>query len=135
MVSVFEQQKIALKHFNIDIDIIDEDCRDMVIFFNEMGLTTKYCCSGHNTSIYQVMFADNVTDKMIGDFLYSLLPINETGEIRRTLVQQKGTFTKWARAIDGEIIYNWEYIVDMPMKNTNIINALEDLALMKQLLK
>lgn len=89
----------------INYDEIDELCRPIVKFFNEVGLTTKFSCQGHDcksNNEFHIMFHESVTDDMISEFIskYSS-KYNHTPFI--------GKFSKWIRKCNGEIIGNWEY--------------------------
>lgn len=45
---------------------IDEKCVDMVLFFNQIGMKTKFCCEGHDKSIYYICF--DVSDDQMYKF-------------------------------------------------------------------
>lgn len=57
--------------------IDDKDCIPLVEFFNEIGLKTKWCCSGkkslfkrkHGYNFYYIIFDDEVTDEKLNEVL------------------------------------------------------------------
>lgn len=52
--------------------IDDKECIPMVAFFNQEGLPTKMCCSGHglvNQSLFWISFDNSVTEKDIENFM------------------------------------------------------------------
>lgn len=57
--------------------IDDKDCIPLVEFFNEIGLKTKWCCSGkrtlfkrkHGYNFYYIIFDDEVTDEKLNEAL------------------------------------------------------------------
>ena len=52
--------------------IDDKACIPMVEFFNQEGLPTKMCCSGHGTinqSLFWISFTDTVTEEDIENFM------------------------------------------------------------------
>lgn len=66
---------MTIKHLDktviIEIDgkevEVDEHCKDMVLFLNEIGMKTKMCCQGHEKPIYRIWFdvSDDVMQKFI----------------------------------------------------------------------
>lgn len=76
-----------MKNFDF---IDDKECIPMVEFFNNIGLKTKWCCSGkrtffrrkHGYNFYYIIFDDEVTDEKLNEalngcahkFLYNGLP-------------------------------------------------------------
>lgn len=80
---------------------IDDDCVDLVLFFNEVGLKTKYSCQGHRENeSFQIVFDESVTDDQIKDFLK--VNLNKFGHSNAV-----GKFSKWYRYMSGELVSNW----------------------------
>ena len=57
--------------------IDDKDCIPLVEFFNEIGLKTKWCCSGkrtlfkrkHGYNFYYIIFDNEITDEKLNEAL------------------------------------------------------------------
>ena len=81
---------------------IDDECVDFVLFFNRIGLKTKFSCCGHGLSEFSIMFTKDVTDKQIEDFI---LKYRSDSEFTPFI----GTFSKWLRKLNGKLQYNWVY--------------------------
>ena len=47
--------------------VVDQECAEMVLFFNEVGLKTRMCCQGHEKPIFRIWF--NVEDEIVKDFI------------------------------------------------------------------
>ena len=89
-----EDMEISIKGKMIKID---SQCYEIVKYFNNIGLKTKYCCNGHYRQGLYVIFDDNITDKNIEDF------------IKETEGVGGGSFYKWTRMLNGKISSNWIY--------------------------
>lgn len=114
---------------NINYDEIDEKCRPMVKLFNDIGLTTKFSCQGHNNILqnsFQIIFADYIGDKDIIDFL-------DKFQNAYTHSPFQGKFLKWMRKMNGEIVTNWTYEISYGNYKTNIKLAKIDYDLIKEL--
>lgn len=98
---------------------IDIDCREMVKFFNGIGLETQYSCSGHGKEYYMINFKYDLEDKLMIDFIKQFKNKYNHSSIL-------GKFVKWNRIISGELVENWLYISE------NIERANYDLALMQR---
>lgn len=96
------ENKQQMVEINGQLYMIDTGCVDLVMFFNKVGLATKYSCEGHLTSPYEIMFADNVSDEMIEDFLLKF-------ENKYTHSPFLGRFLKWKRKMSGKIVDSWVY--------------------------
>ena len=94
ILSNHEDMKISI---NNKIIKIDRQCYEIVKYFNNIGLKTRYCCNGHYEQGLYVIFDDNITDKNIEDF------IEETEGVGG------GNFFKWTRMLDDKISSNWTY--------------------------
>ena len=64
MIQDFSTAVVELKHFPYPEDF-DEDCRFACDFFNSVGLTTKYSCSGHGIDEFCIIFDDSVESDLI----------------------------------------------------------------------
>ena len=105
---------------SIDYSIIDEECVDLVKFFNEYGLRAEFSCQGHPEdpmSNYNIIFHDSVKDSDIEEFLSKFTN-------QYTHNPFLGRFSKWARKRSGVIVYNWQYSVTTKQDNTKNILAL-----------
>ena len=49
--------------------LIDKDCVDLVKYFNNIGLDTKYSCSGHGEDTFEIVFEDYITDEQMEGFI------------------------------------------------------------------
>ena len=113
----------------INYNDIDKECRDMVKFFNDESLTTKYSCAGHDNDTYNsfyIIFGDLVTDNHILLFL-------EKYSNKHMHTPFIGKFVKWMRKVEGSICSNWKYEVSYGNYKSNQKYAKEDLKIMKQL--
>lgn len=86
-------------------DDMDKECIPLCDLFNSIGLTTQFSCCGHGESPFQIIFADNVYDKQIYDFIDMLSQDKGHTPI-------VGSFLKWMRKVDNKIVLNWTYQVD-----------------------
>lgn len=85
------------------MDIEDKKCEPLVLFFNSIGLKTRYCCGGHNQyQSFWIMFDDEVKDADIHKFM-SKLHKGSNGF---------GQFYKWDRYdFFGALLSNWMYVI------------------------
>ena len=78
MIQDFSTAVVELKHFPYPEDF-DEDCRFACDFFNSVGLTTKYSCSGHGIDEFCIIFVDNnfllITSILFKYYTYKYCPI------------------------------------------------------------
>lgn len=114
---------------NIPYDEIDELCIPMVKFFNDIGLTTKFCCQGHNcgySNEFYIMFHESVTDDMMEEFL-----LKYSNKYDHTPFV--GCFSKWARKMSGKIAYNWRYSIGYTDYKFNQLQAKSDFEKMKRI--
>ena len=112
----------------ISYEEIDLKCRDMVKFFNDIGLITEFSCQGHDdvcNNSFQIMFADCVVDKDINNFLSNF-------DNHPTLSPIIGEFLKWMRKHKGSIISNWRYVISYGNHKMNQELALDDYETMKK---
>ena len=86
-------------------DDMDKECIPLCDLFNSIGLTTQFSCCGHGESPFRIIFADNVYDKQIYDFIDMLSQDKGHTPI-------VGSFLKWMRKVDDKIVLNWTYQVD-----------------------
>lgn len=86
-------------------DDMDKECIPLCDLFNSIGLTTQFSCCGHGESPFKIIFADNVYDKQIYDFI----DILSQDKGHTPIV---GSFLKWMRKVDDKIVLNWTYQVD-----------------------
>jgi len=113
----------------INYDEIDIECIPMVKLFNNIGLTTKFSCQGHNNILqnsFQIIFADSVNDSNIIEF------VNKFDNIY-THSPFHGKFLKWMRKMNGEIVSNWTYEISYGNFKTNIKLSKIDYDLFKEL--
>ena len=111
---------------NIDYNFIDEECTDMVRFFNDYGLKTQFSCQGHEDEIdntYFIIFDDCVSDEDIENFILPFEGIDS---------RLRGSFVKWVRKLDGKVKYNWQYQITCTDEKTNYKWAKEDLSIFKK---
>ena len=111
----------------IDYSKIDKKCIEMIKFFNEIGLITKFSCQGHDNgdnNSFEIIFDNSIEDNDVLIFLekYSN-KYNHTPFI--------GKFTKWMRKIDDEIVSNWIYSISYGNYKVNQVFARMDLEKMK----
>lgn len=89
--------------YNEEVEI-DDDCVDLVCYFNKIGLVTEFCCSGHGKDDFCIMFNSEVKDNQIEEFVsifsnkYDHTPF-------------LGKFSKWYRKTSGVMGSTWEYRV------------------------
>lgn len=110
---------------------LDEEVKEYLYFFNEIGLTTKFSCCGHDNfsrNSFEIMFADNLDDDLFIDFLYKLSNKYDHSPL-------VGKFVKWYRKLDGKIVSNWMYVVEFGEYEVNQMFANKDLETMKKCLK
>lgn len=86
-------------------DDMDKECIPLCDLFNSIGLTTQFSCCGHGESPFKIIFANNVYDKQIYDFIDMLSQDKGHTPI-------VGSFLKWMRKVDDKIVLNWTYQVD-----------------------
>lgn len=93
----------------INYSEIDELCRPVVKFFNDINLRTKFSCQGHDNNYdnnFYIMFHEEVTDEQIYNFISKYLNKYNHSALF-------GKFVKWARVISGKVVTNWIYMVDL----------------------
>jgi hypothetical protein len=86
---------------------IDRLCSPMVRLFNKIGLPTQFSCQGHDDpqmNSFYVIFQPYVSDDDIKEFLSKVEKSGHT--------PLAGSFHKWMRSIDNEVVSNWMYIVN-----------------------
>jgi len=116
---------------NIPYKEIDPKCRDMVKFFNEVGLITEFSCEGHDnicSNSFRIMFADCVVDKDINNFLSNF----DQYPARPHII---GEFQKWMRNHRGSILSNWQYVISYSNYEMNQELASADYKTMKKIEK
>ncbi|KFZ25828.1 MAG: hypothetical protein KQ78_01784 [Candidatus Izimaplasma bacterium HR2] len=64
---------------NIPFNLIDEEMHDLIYMLNKIGLKTQFCCQGHQKTEPSVMFAEEVTDAQIKEFMCHLPNIVKIG--------------------------------------------------------
>ena len=114
-----------------NIKDLDEEVKEHLYFFNEIGLTTKFSCCGHDNfsrNSFEIMFADNLDDDLFIDFLLKLSNKYDHSPLI-------GKFVKWYRKLDGKIVSNWMYSVEFGEYELNQMFANKDLETMKKCLK
>ena len=80
---------------------IDDECVDLVLFFNKIGLKTKFSCQGHEPyEPFEIIFDDSVTDDQIIKFL----SVNLNSYQHSNAI---GKFAKWHRYMSGQLAINW----------------------------
>lgn len=84
--------------------LIDKDCVDLVKYFNNIGLDTKYSCSGHGEDTFEIVFEDYIADEQMESFISKY-----KNKYNHSLFL--GKFSKWCRIMSGKVVYNWIYIV------------------------
>lgn len=112
-----------------NIKDLDKEVKEHLYFFNEIGLTTKYSCCGHDDLLnnsFEIMFENNLDDDLFIDFLSKLSNKYDHTPLR-------GQFVKWYRKLDGEIVSNWMYIVDSGDHVANKWFAESDLEIMRKI--
>ena len=83
---------------------IDNDCVSLIIYFNNNGLDTKYCCDGkNNNGTFYIMFEDYIEDSQMEEFLSKYRSKYDHSPFL-------GKFVKWCRVVNGKIKYNWMYL-------------------------
>jgi len=100
----------------INYDEIDVECRQMVKLFNDIGLTTKFSCQGHNNILqnsFQIIFDDLINDNSIINFISKFNNVY-------THPPFQGKFLKWMRKMNGKIVSNWTYEISYGNYKTNI---------------
>ena len=115
----------------IPYEEIDPKCKDMVKFFNDIGLITEFSCQGHDdvcNNSFQIMFADCVVDKNIDNFLSNF-------DEHPTHTPIVGCFQKWMRKHQGSIVSNWQYIISYGSHKMNQELALGDYKTMIKVIK
>ena len=92
-----------IKHFNYPSDM-DEACIPMCDFFNTIGLKTQFACCGHNVDQFEIIFADEVKQDTITNFIEKISHnCDHTPLI--------GMFSMWMRKCDDKITCNWVYTI------------------------
>ena len=81
---------------------IDDECFDLVKYFNEIGLKTISCCSGHNKQNFRIIFDNSISDDDISKFLN-----DKVNKYNHSIFL--GKFVKWARVYSGKIVLSWMY--------------------------
>lgn len=110
---------------NTPYDKIDPLCIPIVKFFNSIGLTTKFCCQGHEIGeTFYIMFDESITDEQIYDFIMKISP-GPTTHIH-------GIISKWTRKVFGVMTSNWEYRISLPDWRANHRVAEYDFKLMRR---
>ena len=83
---------------------IDNGCVKMVKLFNQIGLTTQFCCEGHKEgSEFYIVLDEKVPDNIVIDL------IENCSNEEATLLY--GSFKKWYRKCFGRMTVNWTYRV------------------------
>ena len=114
---------------DINYNEIDELCRPMVKFFNNINLRTKFSCQGHNNnynSNFYIMFHEDVTDEQIANFLSGYENIFHHSPFM-------GKFVKWMRLCNGQMITNWMYNVEFGQCKTSQLHAQKDLKIFEKI--
>ena len=102
---------------------------ELVKFFNEYGLKTKFSCQGHPSDTlgsYYIMFDNIVTDDDIKSFIVLFNNIYTHSPF-------VGEFVKWMRKISGEIVCNWMYQITGTSDYENWARAKIDLKTFRSL--
>lgn len=81
---------------------IDDDCVNMVAYFNAIGLKTKHSCCGHGVDPFSIIFENSVTDEQMENFISKFEEENGHSPF-------KGKFSKWLRKINERLVYTWVY--------------------------
>jgi len=87
---------------NNRIVAIDDDCVNLILYFNRIGLKTEFSCCGHGKTNFSIMFTKEITDEQIEEFI-----LKHSNDCKYTPLI--GTFNKWLRKLDGKLRYNWRY--------------------------
>lgn len=95
-----ENQKYII--INDEEVLIDKECIDLVLYFNNAGLKTCMCCSGHGIQNFRIIFDDTIMDNDICNFLKE-----KVNKFNHSIFL--GKFSKWTRIISGEIKQTWMY--------------------------
>lgn len=83
--------------------MIDKECVDLVTWFNNYGLKTKYSCrGGDGQNRFYIMFQDDTKDSDIDRLL--TLYHDKFG-----FIPTKGRFIRWSRWFAGGVVPNWIY--------------------------
>ena len=84
---------------------IDVGCIKMVKLFNQIGLTTQFCCEGHKEGKeFYIVLNEKVSDDIVIDL------IEKCSNEEATLLY--GSFKKWYRKCFGRMMANWTYRVN-----------------------
>jgi hypothetical protein len=82
---------------------IDELCIPLCDIFNELGITTLFCCQGHEEGdAMSIIFEPSIGDDEIINFL------KFTHDVWPE-VAHNGSFLKWYRYHKGILLINWMY--------------------------
>lgn len=92
-----------MKEYSYPADM-DNECIPLCNYFNGIGLTTQYSCSGHYIRPFEIIFAPSVTDENISTFLRSFPQYFHTPLL--------GRLVKWTRMIDRKLESTWSYLVE-----------------------
>lgn len=126
--------------------VVDENCADMVLFFNKIGLKTVMCCEGHIKPIYRIWF--DVDDETMNKFLnkvenwtdVAIRPTNEektkfeTYRIKRGLqgwIYKRYWISEKSRYFPEGHKETWVYQAEGRTSIDAIMQAKKDLATMK----
>lgn len=94
---------IDVKHFKYPKDM-DEACIPMCNFFNTIGLKTQFSCCGHNVNAFEIIFADEVKQDAIIEFIEKI-----SSKCAHTPLI--GSFSMWMRKCENKITSNWVYSI------------------------
>ena len=112
----------------INYSDIDNECIDLVKWFNENGLPTIYSCQGHEENklnTYHIIFDSSVLDEDIQKLLQKYSNKYDHSPFL-------GKFNKWMRKSSNEIINNWIYQVGTKEDKINYNFAKHDLNILKR---
>lgn len=107
---------LNIDHLTDDIMIngelykIDIPCIPMVLYFNSVGLYTKFSCYKMNKGDFYIQFNESVDDNTILNFI-------------ETFPNSIGNFYKWSRyrKEENKIIHNWTYVAsDLKIANEDL---------------
>lgn len=61
-----KKEIVTINNKQVEIDV---ECVDIVLWLNEIGLKTKYCCQDNSLEGFYIQFHEDVTDKQVESFV------------------------------------------------------------------
>lgn len=120
-----EDIKNYFKEIEIPYDIIDQNMKEILYLFNKIGLSTQFCCEGHEEGdTFEIMLSPFITDEQVNDFLEKIKnsdgkPFYNFRKWNREVSGFKQSGNKILRYEETTMFSNWIFTLDKNWNRTN----------------